>query len=551
MTVTVDKRAAVHDAVSLNVTLSNAGSMRTDELNLDGRDFPLTFTLSAPGRSGALGISVDAVDGMGTLVGRGVADTNLTEMTANVMLDSADFVVNSEFANDQFLTSDYEAVGFQLAGISNGQWAASFRDECTTCDIYGRRYEASGLPAFSQLAAGDIQFSISTTKTTTGAMPALASAANTTLAFWDYTETGGTGVRGVGCRAFNEMGSSPANQLSIAADAADVVSATGILVNGTPSFAVTWQVFMSPTYVVRGAIVTPNCTVVAPGVQTLSASMPSTGMFGASRPNVASNMGTVLYTWITDDDLWVRTSTAQGTLGQETLLIPDNPAQTIEHVRVTPWGSGFAIAVRWISRTSDGPGKIELYRTNIMGQLQGNPILITDASRSDFSSNKGFSIAQRTSDNALMVVWHVCEAGAGLCDVFGRILRASGAPVGEPFMIPTSTASEQINPSVIALQNSPEGSFVAAWNDSSGEAPDRAGTAVRARVFTPLFDDARGVHGATCGASAPGSPECGEGLACASGSDTIQRCYYICQPPSCPTGGTCSTVDETTSACTF
>jgi hypothetical protein len=176
----------------------------------------------------------------------------------------------------------------------------------------------------------------------------------------------------------------------------------------------------------------------------------------------------------------------------------------------------------------------------------GQPILITDKSRSDFASNKGFSIAQR-ADNALFVVWHVCETGAGLCDVFGRILRPTGAAVGEPFGVPTATASEQINPSVIALGDA----FVAAWNDSSGEEPDRAGTAVRARILTPPYDDARGVHGATCGASAPGAPDCGEGLACAMGTDAVQRCYYVCSPPLCRTGGTCSSADGGLNACTF
>jgi hypothetical protein len=154
-------------------------------------------------------------------------------------------------------------------------------------------------------------------------------------------------------------------------------------------------------------------------------------------------------------------------------------------------------------------------------------------------------IAERP-DHALLVVWHVCESGPGLCDVFGRILRPTGAPVGDPFIVPTSTASEQINPSVIALQDS----FVAAWNDSSGEAPDRSGTAVRARVITPIYDDARAVHGATCGASAPGAPDCGDGLACAMGSDGVQRCYTVCTS-TCPAGGICSMVDETTKACTF
>ena len=336
------------------------------------------------------------------------------------------------------------------------------------------------------------------------------------------------------------MGASPANQLTISSDAADVVSATGLM-NG--NFAVTWQVFQT-TYVTRAAIVKPDCTLLGP-VQTLSA---TTGSFGASRAHVAANGSTILYSWVVDDNLWVRTATLAGVLGTETRLLDANTAQSIEHVRVSPWKDGFAIAARWASRApaTDGPGKIELYRTSITGVLMGQPILITDASRSDFASVKGFSIAQRR-DNALIVVWHVCEAGAGLCDVFGRVLRPTGAAVGEPFIIPTSTASEQINPSVIALGDS----FVAAWNDSSGEAPDRAGTAVRARVFTPIYDDARGIHGATCGASAPGSPDCGQGLACAMGTDAVQRCYYVCSPPSCPTGGTCTTVDATVSACTF
>jgi hypothetical protein len=139
----------------------------------------------------------------------------------------------------------------------------------------------------------------------------------------------------------------------------------------------------------------------------------------------------------------------------------------------------------------------------------------------------------------------VCETGPGLCDVFGRMLRPSGAPVGEPFIIPTSVLSEQINPSVVSIGDA----FVAAWTDSSAEAPDRSGSAVRARVITPLYDDARGVHGATCGASAPGSPDCNEGLVCAMGTDAVQRCYYECGAGNqCPAGGTC---DTTTSACTF
>jgi hypothetical protein len=544
--VNVDRREAVHDAAKLKVTLSNAGTMLTKELDINDAMFPLTFSLSAPGRDGDLTIGIDAVDVMDTLVGRGSGTTTLTELTATVMIDSADFVVNTELANDQFLTTDFEAVGYQLAAISNGQWTATYRDECTTCDIYGRRFDSTGLPVTSALAAGDIGFPISTTQTTGAAMSAAASSGLNTLVFWDYTDTTGSpAARGIACRALNETGAAMATQATIVgpSENSDVVSATG-LSNG--NFAVVWQVFASPFYVARTAIVKSDCTLLG----TVGPASTDTAV-SAQRPNVTSNANTLLYSWIVPGatgGVRIRTAQLTGAFnGSETTLVANNTAQEIEHVRVSPWGTGFAVAVRWTSSSStDGPGKIEVYRTNATGLLQGTPILITDKSRSDFASNKGFSIAER-QDGALLVVWHVCETGPGLCDVFGRILRPTGAPVGDEFVIPTSVASEQINPSVIAL---PE-AFVAAWNDSSGEAPDRSGTAVRARILYPVYDDARGIHGATCGASSPGAPACAEGLACAMGSDGAQRCYAKCTPPSCPGGGTCSTVDETTSACTF
>jgi len=130
---------------------------------------------------------------------------------------------------------------------------------------------------------------------------------------------------------------------------------------------------------------------------------------------------------------------------------------------------------------STDPGKLEVYRTNEIGQLQGSPILITDKSRTDFASDKAFGLA-RGSNDSIMITWHVCETGAGSCEVYGRVLDTNGMPTSEPFVVPTSTGSDQVNPSVAAL---PDGAFVVAWNDSSGLDPDRSGSAVRARIVYP------------------------------------------------------------------
>lgn len=539
--VTVNKRAAVHGPVKLEVTLSNAGSMRTDSLDIGSNEFPVTFSISAPGRIGDLGISIDALDATGALVGRGSGTTTVGAPAASVMLDSADFVVNALYANNQFLSNDFEAVGLQLAA-SNGTWTAVFREDCTQCTILARRFDSTGKPVRSALAAGDTQFLVNAPDlfTTNGSIPATASANGVTIVVWDFFDT----VDGVSCRAIDEQGNATTDELAITNDTADVVTATG-LSNG--NFAVTWQTFVSPQYVVKGVIVTPACnTLQNMTPYTLSATGTS-----ATRSHVASNGNTVLYAWVAGNEAHVRTGPLTGIpLNPEIILVPRTSSMDVEHVRVAPWQDGFALAVRWASTMSTGPGKIEVYRVSTAGTmptLQGSPILITDKSGSDFASNQAFGIAQR-SDGALMITWHACPTGPGSCDVYGRILRPTGVPVGEPFVIPTTTGSDQVRPSVVALDNT---SFAVAWNDSSGIEPDQSGSAVRARILYPVYDDARSVIGAMCGASAPGAPSCGDGLACAMGSDAVQRCYATCTPPSCPGGGTCTKVDETTSACTF
>src|SRR6187551_1157053 len=79
LVVTVDRRPAVHDITKLVVTLSNSGSTRKDSLDLGNGEFPVTFSISAPGRAGDIGISIDGFDNMDALQGRGATTTTLTE----------------------------------------------------------------------------------------------------------------------------------------------------------------------------------------------------------------------------------------------------------------------------------------------------------------------------------------------------------------------------------------------------------------------------------------------------------------------------------------
>jgi hypothetical protein len=546
--VTVDARSSVHDATTLEITQTNAGTTRTDTLPLGSHAFPVTFSVSAPGRSGQLDLAITAKSDDGTVVGLGSGSTPLDATAASVQLDPADFVVNTDYADDQFLTTDFETVGFQISATTDNNWTVAFGSACTdTCSMFARRFDADGVPAHTVAAAGTNAFTLTTTPTLATAFPAIAGAATSTIAVWDYTDTLGGGT-GIACRGLDATGTPTAGQLDLATDDADTVNVVP-LVNG--NFAVTWQIYI-PNDEIHTIIAKPDCSKLTTTATPTTVSQTVGASEGPHRSAVAGNGNTVLYAWIQDGAVHVRTgSTAAAFTAAESTLVPAKAGSIIEAARVVALGQGFGVFVRFASMTPSSPGSIVMYRTTIDGQVVTNstPTVITDQSGTDFTTgHQGFGVAAR-ADGAMLVVWHQCDDGSaevcdGHLDVFGRVVRPSGVPVGDPFLIPTATLGNQVDPSVVAL----DGAFAVAWNDASKTPPDENGTAVRARLVYPPYDDAAAILGAPCGGDLPA---CGTGLACATGTDNVARCYQTCTPPTCAGGGTCSPADATTYACTF
>jgi hypothetical protein len=483
--VTVTTRPAVHDATNLKVTLSNTGTMRTDDLALSTDEtFPVTFSITAPGRAGDLGIQVDAIDAAGILVGRGVTTSTVETPTASVLLETADFVINTDYADDQFPSDDYEAHGFQLASAADGTWTAAYRDRCTApCNMYARRFDKTGRPVTTKIAAGTNGFPVSTNLTTSISTPAIATAGSTTVQVWDFNDTT-TMTPGVACRSFDAMGMGIPDQRNIATDPSTDVVTIAPLANG--NFAVAWNAFIT-TSVIRAAIVRADCTVLA-GPVTVST---TASVRKAAVASTGSTPGSIMYAFVksgTGGGALVRLANFTNgfigsTSGADQIFVPNTATDVVESVRVAPLGTGFAVVVRWAQATgTTGPGRIDLYRTNAQGAVIGQAILVTTKSGSDFQSSEAFGLATR-ADGTLLVVWHSCLAngdGSG-CGVYGRAFRENGTPVGDEFTIPTTTTGDQSNPSAAALD---EG-FAVVWKDDSGQQPDVAGSSIRGRIIYP------------------------------------------------------------------
>jgi hypothetical protein len=548
--VTIDTRPAVREAATLKVTLSNEESMKVTNIDVGTHGFPATFSVSAPGRAGDLGIAVDALDRDGLLVGRGAATTSINAPTASLMLEPADFVVNTDFADDQLLSNYTAADGFQLSATADGTWTTVYNATCaTTCDLFARRFDASGKPVETAVAAGTNSFKVNSNPTTFFTTPSVASAGTATVAIWNFDDPAPATTKGIACRTLDANGAVNPTQVQVSSDELpDLVSVTPMS-NG--NFAVAWDGTITSVRKIRSAIVRPDCTTQSGtglDVSTL------TGTTSPRHSSVTTSGDKIMYAWTLDGAVHVRIATnANVFVTNDTVLIPKTATEEVEYVRVAPLSmGGFAVFPRWALQTgSMGPGRIEMWRTDGNGMPKGTVTLVTDRSGSDFASSESFGVATR-SDGALLVVWHACGNlgdGSG-CGAFGRVLRPTGVPVGDTFSLATTTDNDQTGPSAIGL---PGNAFAAAWTDRSGAAPDKSGASVRARILYPAFDDAAAVIGAKCNA-ADAAP-CGNNLACGQGSDGTARCFTTCNPggtpPLCPGGGTCTTVQGGAAACLF
>ncbi|MBA3817861.1 MAG: hypothetical protein H0X17_03145 [Deltaproteobacteria bacterium] len=479
--VTIEARPAVLDASRMKVTLSNDSSTVSEDYTLGAKTFPVTLSVSATGRTGDLGIAVEAFDEDGMLVGRGASPSTVDAATATVMIDSVDFVVNTDFAEDQELSAFTGEHGFQVAAVADGTWMTSYRDACTTpCNVLGRRFDAAGRPVTSQLAAGTNAFALSSKLTTNFSTPAVAATGTTMLAVWNASVTvSGTTTYTIECRALNASGGASSGQLVIATDEfPNLVSATP-LTNG--NFAVVWDGRVT-TNVIRSAVVKPDCTLLGGVLQTSTVA----GV-GTPRNSATTASGDrILYAWILDGTLRIRIANNANTFQTpDSQLAMNTATEQIKHARAAPLpGGNFAIFTRWSLITGNtGPGRIEMLRTNNAGTVMGTPILVSDRSGSDFGSSQSFGVAAK-ANGTMLVVWHACEerGDGNLCGVFGRLISPAGMPVGDVFSLATTTVGDQTGPSVAAL---PGEAWAVTWTDNSQVDPDRSGTAVRARVIYP------------------------------------------------------------------
>jgi Ca2+-binding RTX toxin-like protein len=110
----------------------------------------------------------------------------------------------------------------------------------------------------------------------------------------------------------------------------------------------------------------------------------------------------------------------------------------------------------------------------------GSEILVNTATANDQAAMQITAL----SNGGFVVTWQdfsltAPDTSSGA--VRAQVFTAAGAMVGTEILVNTATTASQQTPQITALLN---GGFVVTWQDSSRTAPDAAGSAVRAQVFT-------------------------------------------------------------------
>ena len=527
--VTVEGRPTLSGTRTLRIDVENAGDSSSEDFPLPaGDDLPKTLTITPEGRSGALIVTVTALDSSSQPIGTGVGSVAIVEggtTQLRVRVDPNDFVLNQMIATGQTLTVSFGHSGRQLAVLNDGSFVALWENFCplARCDILGRRFDARAVPAFNGTSLSVDDFLINQTSefTTT---PAIAAGEQGYLAAW---------------RAMDDVKAAP-----LAADAEPQTVTDLVVTSSTVNESVPMVFARTGGFVVVWEQTRAGMTESEVRARLYSdTGTPVSGEFAVSELSVGDQTlptgtsvpgGDFVVTWLHFEggatQARGRIFAASGAVVTASdILLTNAPGADVGGANVTRTTEGFLLAFRAAT-----PAAIFMQRFAEDGAPLSTAIPI--------SETPADSIATATigirPDGAIGVAWHACDPAFGNmdCDILFRLMHPDGLPSGPEVVVNTTRVGRQDGPSIAPFGAD---AFLLVWTDGSQLAPDTDGDAVRGRVIYPTLERRDGVIGALCETET----DCNQGFSCAGPADR-QRCHPDCgatpEGEPCVSGGVCT-----------
>jgi hypothetical protein len=541
----VNGRPAMRAFDTLDVTVSNAGGSATQSFSLGaGRTLPLSFTVTPSGRTGDLDVSVVARDAAGNQTrghGHGTA-TIVTGSTVDLDLtvDPDDFVVNEETARTQWLSFNEDQQGRQLGVAPDGTFLFTWENDCplNRCDLLGRRFGADTTPASNATTMTTGDFIVNQVSKYTES-PAIAVGQNAYMVAWLSLADDLATQKDVAATLVGFDGGHPRpTEITVSLDP-QPESAPTVIARSDGTFAIVWQRTRAAPAVgeeLRGAIFDATG---GPLFGEFAVSAATTGDDTVPH-GIALAAGAFVVVWTHTEggvtNVRARVFSASGAPATANdIQVTSYTAGTAYGARVTPSGDGYLIGWQIFSGASP--------------TLTAAPLIVRKFSGNGNSASTEITVAAQTvnlraqpvmatrQDGAIGIAWQDCGARGDATDSCGirfRLLHPSGMPAGDDLIVNTTTAGDQLAPSIAALGGD---AFVVGWTDNSHLPPDTDGSGVRARVIYPSLDVHDGTLGARCGGA--GDDDCDTGLTCQNAPGGGGKlCHEACTT-TCKVGGVC------------
>jgi len=192
--------------------------------------------------------------------------------------------------------------------------------------------------------------------------------------------------------------------------------------------------------------------------------------------------GHFVVTWYSydggDGTIRARLFNADGTAAGDDFVVNSTTAgdQVVPTVTALPDGH---FVVTWYSDDGgDGSGSLIRARLfNADGTAAGDDFVVNSTTANDQYTTTVTALP----DGHFVVTWDSDDNGSGTL-IRARLFNADGTAAGDDFVVNSTTASDQYNPTVTAL---PDGRFVVTWWSDDGG--DGSGTLIRAIIIESLI----------------------------------------------------------------
>ncbi len=385
----------------------------------------------------------------------------------------ADSVVNTTAAGGQIVP--------QVAGIADGGYVVIWRSDTATSDqdVFGRIFNADGSPK-----GGDFVLNAITDKnqviSTVTALPD-----GGFIALWASFDAGDGSSSCIRARIFGPDGE-PAGVEFIANStpaASQTRPAATVLDDGR--FVAVWQSYDTGDG-------EPACVRArlfdADGSPTGSDFIVNTTFTASQISPVITTLadGRFMIAWASEDDgdgsggcVRARIFDADGTAVGDDFIVNGTVPGGQTNPGLAVLADGRVLAIFESDDAGDGSfGCIRARLLNPDGTPSGEGDFIVNSTA---ASNQADPKITALADGRAVAVWYSGDTGDGssYC-VRARLFNVDGSPSGDDFIVNTTTAGKQYNPSATALA---DGRFVVTWQ--SEDAGDGDGTCIRQQIFDP------------------------------------------------------------------